>query len=83
MENEVTVNTRMAAAISVIGANVGIAALTGIHFGFVSPFMLNLSGWAFFIAGLFGIFMAVGGILEPVGMRFPVGKPLIREGGQQ
>ncbi|MFK5952135.1 MAG: hypothetical protein QM498_03690 [Desulfobacterium sp.] len=71
--------TPAAAAISVIGADVGIAALVGIYFGFASPFMLNLSGWAFFVAGLFGIFMAVGGILETAGMHFPVGNPLIKE----
>lgn len=71
--------TPAAASISVIGADVGIAALVGVYFGFTSPFMLNLSGWAFFVAGLFGIFMAVGGILETVGMHFPVGAPIIKE----
>jgi hypothetical protein len=40
--------------------------------------MLALSGWAFFVAGLFGIIMSVGGILASAGMAFPMGKPLVR-----
>ena len=66
-----------AASISVIGADVGIVTLAGIYFGFASPFMLGLSGWAFFVAGLFGTVMAAGGILESAGMKFPMGKPLM------
>jgi hypothetical protein len=67
-----------AASISVIGADVGIAFLTLIYFGFTSPAVLNISGWGFFVAGLFGIVMTVGGILEAAGMKFPMGKPLMK-----
>ncbi len=67
-----------AATISVVGADVGIAALSLIYFGFNGSFMLGLSGWGFFVAGLLGIVMAAGGILESAGMKFPMGKPLFR-----
>ncbi len=67
-----------AATISVVGADVGIAALSLIYFGYNSSFMLQLSGWAFFVAGLFGIVMAAGGILASAGMAFPMGKPLLK-----
>ena len=67
-----------AATISVLGADVGIACLALIYLGFTSPAMLQLSGWSFFVAGFFGIWMAVGGILEGAGMKFPVGKPLLK-----
>jgi len=67
-----------AATISVIGADVGIAALALIYFGLASSFMLALSGWAFFVAGFFGIVMAAGGILESAGMKFPMGGPLVK-----
>lgn len=64
-----------AATISVIGADVGIACLALVYFGFN---LAALSGWGFFVAGLFGIVMAAGGILEGAGMKFPMGKPLIK-----
>jgi len=67
-----------AATISVLGADVGIAALSLIYFGYNGAFMLHLSGWAFFVAGLFGIVMTAGGILESAGMAFPMGKPLVK-----
>lgn len=67
-----------AATISVIGADVGIATLSLIYFGYNGAPILQLSGWAFFIAGLFGIVMAAGGILQSAGMAFPMGKPLIK-----
>jgi hypothetical protein len=66
------------AAISVIGADVGIASLALIYWGVASPGMLQLSGWSFFVAGLFGIVMTIGGILEGAGMKFPMGKPLLK-----
>lgn len=64
-----------AATISVIGADVGIACLALVYFGVN---LAALSGWGFFVAGLFGIVMAAGGILEGAGMKFPMGKPLIK-----
>ena len=67
------------ATVSVVGADVGIAALSLIYFGYNGAFMLQLSGWAFFVAGLFGIVMAAGGILESAGMAFPMGKPLFKQ----
>ena len=67
-----------AAAISVIGADIGIVCLALIYWG-VGGAMATVSGWAFFVAGLFGIVMAVGGILEAAGMKFPMGKPLGRK----
>jgi len=67
-----------AATISVLGADVGIATLSLIYFGFNGSFMLQLSGWSFFVAGLFGIVMAAGGIIESAGMKFPMGKPLLK-----
>ncbi|HPQ45238.1 MAG TPA: hypothetical protein PKZ42_13530 [Syntrophales bacterium] len=65
-----------AASISVIGADIGLATLALIYWG-VGGLAL-ISGWAFFVAGLFGIVMAAGGILEGAGMKFPMGKPLIK-----
>ena len=62
-----------AATISVIGADVGIACLALVYFGVN---VAALSGWGFFVAGLFGIVMTAGGILEGAGMKFPMGKPL-------
>lgn len=67
-----------AASISVIGADVGIACLALIYWGFASQGMLLLSGWAFFVAGLGGILMSINGILEGAGMKFPVGSPIIK-----
>lgn len=64
-----------AATISVIGADVGIACLALVYFGVN---VAALSGWGFFVAGLFGIVMAAGSILEGAGMKFPMGKPLIK-----
>ncbi|HPI94422.1 MAG TPA: hypothetical protein PLT09_10935 [Deltaproteobacteria bacterium] len=61
-----------------IGADVGIAFLTLIYFGYAAPAVLQISGWGFFVAGLFGIVMTVGGILEGAGMKFPMGKPLMK-----
>jgi hypothetical protein len=40
--------------------------------------MMQLRGWAFFVAGVLGIVMAAGGILASAGMAFPVGKPLFK-----
>lgn len=66
------------ASISVIGADVGIAFLVLIYFGYASPAVMQISGWGFFVAGLFGIVMTVGGILGAAGMKFPMGAPLIK-----
>ena len=65
-----------AASISVIAADVGLATLALIYWGVTG--LALISGWAFFVAGLFGIVMAVGGIFESAGMKFPMGKPLMK-----
>ncbi|MGC9966808.1 MAG: hypothetical protein ABSE08_15495 [Syntrophobacteraceae bacterium] len=65
-------------AISVLGADVALASLSLIYFGYNGAFMMQLSGWAFFVAGVLGIVMAAGGILASAGMAFPVGKPLFK-----
>ncbi len=63
------------AAVSVIGADVGIICLALVYWGFN---LAAISGWGFFVAGLFGIVMTAGGILEGAGMKFPMGKPMIK-----
>jgi hypothetical protein len=57
---------------------VALVTLSLIYFGYNGAFMMQLSGWFFFIAGLFGIVMAAGGILASAGMAFPMGKPLFK-----
>jgi len=64
----------IAAAVSVIAADIGLVTLALIYWGVTS--LVLVCGWAFFIAGLFGIVMTAGGILESAGMRFPMGKPI-------
>jgi hypothetical protein len=64
------------ATISVVGADVALASLSLIYFGYNGAFMMQLSGWAFCVAGVLGIVMAAGSILESAGMAFPMGKPL-------
>ncbi len=65
-----------AASISVIAADIGLVTLALIYWG-VGGLAL-ISGWAFFVAGFFGIVMTIGGILEGAGMKFPMGKPLMK-----
>jgi hypothetical protein len=67
-----------AGAISVLGADVALATLSLIYFGYNGAFMLQLSGWSFCVAGTLGIVMAAGGILASAGMEFPMGKPLFK-----
>jgi len=67
--------TPWTAAVSVMGADVGIICLALLYWGVP---LAAISGWGFFVAGLFGIVMAAGGILEGAGMKFPVGKPMIK-----
>jgi hypothetical protein len=63
-----------AASISVIAADIGLATLALIYWGFAG--LAQISGWAFFVAGFLGMVMTIGGILEGAGMKFPMGKPL-------
>ncbi len=64
-----------AATISILGAEVGLTSLSLIYFRLQWHIKLQPSGWIFFIAGLSGIAMATGGILQISGMAFPRGKP--------
>jgi hypothetical protein len=66
----------LTASISIIGADVGLLTLALIYWNIGS--LSLISGWAFFIAGLFGILMAIGGILNSVGISFPLGKPILK-----
>lgn len=63
-----------AASLSVIAADIGLATLALIYWGYTG--LVQVSGWAFFAAGAFGIIMTAGGILDGAGMKFPMGKPL-------
>lgn len=63
-----------AAAVSVVAADIGLATLALIYWGYTD--LVWISGWAFFVAGFFGIIMTAGGILDGAGMKFPVGKPI-------
>lgn len=65
-------------SVSVIGADVGIATLTLIYWGVTHSLILQLSGWSFFVAGFFGIWSAVIGLLGSVGIKFPTGEPLLK-----
>ncbi|MGC8494576.1 MAG: hypothetical protein ACP5SH_22870 [Syntrophobacteraceae bacterium] len=69
--------TPAAASISVIGADVGIAFLALVYWGIGGGAVAQISGWGFFVAGLFGMIMAVGSLLSGAGMRFPMGKPIL------
>ena len=66
----------LSASISVIAADVGLLTLALIYWGVTS--LVYISGWAFFVAGFFGIIMSIGGILEGAGMKFPMGKPILK-----
>ena len=67
-----------AGSISVMAADVALASLSLIYFGYNGAFMVQLSGWAFCVAGVLGIVMAAGTILASAGMAFPMGKPLVK-----
>lgn len=69
--------TPAAAGISVVAADIGLVTLTLIYWGIGGAAIAYISGWAFFVAGLLGIVMAAGGILQAAGMKFPMGKPLM------
>ncbi|MEM0143024.1 MAG: hypothetical protein QW478_07450 [Candidatus Micrarchaeaceae archaeon] len=64
------------ASISIIGADIGLLTLALIYWN-IGDLSL-ISGWAFFVAGLFGVLMAIGGILNSAGINFPIGKPLLK-----
>lgn len=63
-----------AASVSVVAADIGLATLALIYWGYTD--LVLVSGWAFFVAGFFGIIMTAGGILDGAGMKFPMGKPI-------
>jgi len=63
--------------LSILAADVGLLLLPFIYWGVVFPNIQAIAGWAFFLAGFFGTWLAVGGILSGAGIRFPVGSPLL------
>ncbi|SDP60164.1 acetate uptake transporter family protein [Desulforhopalus singaporensis] len=63
-----------AASLSVLAADIGLATLALIYWGYTE--FIPVSGWSFFVAGVFGIIMTVGGIFDGAGMKFPMGRPL-------
>lgn len=64
------------ASISVIGADIGLLTLALIYWNVQGLFLI--SGWAFFVAGLFGILMSIGGILNGAGIKFPLGPTILK-----
>lgn len=64
----------LAASISVLAADVGLLTLALIYWGFTD--LAQVSGWAFFVAGVTGIVMTAGGILEGAAMKFSMGRPI-------
>jgi hypothetical protein len=64
--------------IAVIGADVGIVGLALIYLGYATPMILQVSGWAFFVASVGGMWMAIWSILGAVGIKFPMTQPLIK-----
>ena len=68
----------LAGFISIVVSEVGLVMLALLNWGVGSVSIASLDGWTFFIAGLLGLWMAVGGIFEGAGMRFPIGKPWLK-----
>lgn len=66
-----------AAWISIIGADIGIVALALVFWGKGGSVMLDISGWAFFVAGVGGVLNAGDGILQGVGWKLPLGPSII------
>jgi len=64
------------ASISVIAADVGLITLALMYWNVGG--LAKICGWSFFVAGFFGLIMSIGGILEGAGMKFPMGKPLMK-----
>ena len=65
------------AAVSVIAADIGIVALSLVFWGKGGAVMVDISAWAFCVAAIGGILNAGNGILEGVGWRLPLGRPMI------
>lgn len=63
------------AAVSVMAVDVGLICLALVYFGIN---VAVIGGWGFFVAGFFAIIVAAGSILEGAGMKFPMGKPMIK-----
>ena len=67
-----------AAWISIIAADIGIVTIALVFWGKGGSIMLDISGWAFFVAGVGGILNAADGILQGVGWKLPLGKPILK-----
>ena len=67
-----------AAWISIIAADIAIVALSLVFWGKGGSVMLDISGWAFFVAGVGGLLNAADGILQGAGWKLPLGPPIIK-----
>jgi hypothetical protein len=66
-----------AAWISIIGADIGIVTLSFVFWGYGGTALMDISGWAFFVAGVGGILNAADGILQGAGWKLPLGPPIL------
>lgn len=64
---------------SIIAADVGLITLAFIFWGYGGQVLMDVSGWAFFVAGVGGILSGADAILSSVGWRLPLGRPLIKD----
>jgi len=65
-------------SIALIGADIGVCALALVYLGYSSKAMILTSAWGLFITGFFGVIMAGGLILESVGIKFPMGRIILK-----
>jgi len=64
--------------IALIGADIGLCALALVYLGYSSKAVVLTSAWGFFVAGFFGVIMAGGLILNSVGIKFPMGRIILK-----
>jgi len=65
-------------SIALIGGVIGVCALALVYLGYSSKAMILTSAWGLFIAGFFSVIMAGGLILESVGIKFPMGRIILK-----
>lgn len=65
-------------SIAFIGADIGLCALALVYLGYSSKAMILISAWSLFITGFFGVIMAGGLILNSVGIKFPMGRSILK-----
>jgi hypothetical protein len=64
--------------IALIGSDIGLCALALVYLGYSSKAVVLTSAWGFFVAGFFGVIMAGGLILNSVGIKFPMGRIILK-----